>query len=222
AATVSAPDAQGNVFLTPIAGLTGSHALSFNYKDAAGNVSQNSPELQITTSPEAVIVELIAPVMTTQTDTGTSQSDAITGNAKPTFSVGTLSNNAITQLLVDGVAVESTLTTLDNVSYLTPVNSLSNGKHAIAFTVQESSSNVVSTSPALDTVIMTDDTFILLNAATDDGVINATDAANNLIISGITNAPVGTTLTITGLDNVARQATVEGAASNRSSWCELA
>ena len=219
AATVSAPDAQGNVFLTPVVGLlTGSHALSFNYKDAAGNVSQNSPALQITTSAEAVIAELTAPVMTTQTDTGSSQTDAITGNAKPTFSLNTtIPNGAIVQLLVDGVAVESTLTDLDNVSYLTPVNSLSNGKHAIAFTVQELSSNAVMKSPALDAMIMTEDTFVVLNAATDDGVLNATDVANNLTVSGVTNAPIGTVVTITGLDNVARTATVVAPTSNRGS-----
>ena len=219
AATVSAPDAQGNVFLTPVVGLSpGQHEMSFNYKDVAGNVSANAPSLPEMITQQAVIAELTEPVMTAETDTGVSQRDAITGNAKPTFSLNTtIPNGAIVQLLVDGVVVDSILTDVDNVSYLTPVKPLSNDKHQIVFTVQELSSDVVNKSPALDAFIMTNETFVLLNAATDDGVINATDAANKLTVSGVTNAPVGTVVTITGLDNVARTATVVAATTNRGS-----
>ncbi|WP_416547868.1 beta strand repeat-containing protein [Limnohabitans sp. DCL3] len=114
--------------------------------DAAGNSTSDtsSGELRIDTSlPPAPA----APDMTAGTDLGASNSDNITSDSTPTFTVTPPPSGSSLVLYVDGVAVPATYDGINGT--LTPNSPLGDGVHTITYAVLDGNNQLGTSSPAL-------------------------------------------------------------------------
>jgi large repetitive protein len=160
--TVELRDAQGKVLgvgtvaadgswsITPTNALPqGLNSLQIVAKDSAGNASDPTPVL-ITidqTPPPAASTPVVAPDMTTATDTGGSGTDNVTTNNRPSFSVPPPAAGETPVLLVDGKQVPATFDALNNT--LTPLSPIADGTHTITSAVMDVAGNIGTPSPVL-------------------------------------------------------------------------
>ncbi|UNU73254.1 Ig-like domain-containing protein [Moraxella nasovis] len=203
----------GTTTLTPDAPLPqGSHTITSAIKDPAGNISEPSPALDITIDSEKPAKPETAPDMTADTDTGTSNTDNITNDTTPSFTVPTPVNaDDKPVLLVDGNEVPATAVKNDDgTTTLTPDAPLPQGSHTITSAIKDPAGNISEPSPALDITIDSEKPAkptVAIIGATDqangkdnDGKINKTDLTDNKATIKVTlpnDVEVGDTLTIT-------------------------
>jgi hypothetical protein len=136
-------------------------------------------------------------------DTGSSKTDNITSVTKPSFKVGVVPAGSTAQLWVDGQVVPTTATVdAAGNTVLTPVNALTEGKHALAFNYKNAAGTESANSPSLDITL---DTSAPTAPATptaaeaSNGTINASKAADGIVV-GVpvagTGAAAGDTVTV--------------------------
>ena len=117
----------------------GSHLLSAESTDVAGNVSAQSAELVVTvdrTAPAAPSV----PDMLATSDTGVSDSDNITSIDQPAF-VGTAEPNALVRIYADGLLVGQGVATSAG-NYEITVEPLAIGTYNITAEAEDLAGNV--------------------------------------------------------------------------------
>ena len=96
------------------------------------------------------------PVINSDSDTGSSQTDGITATNPPTLRIAKLSKGTVAQLRIDGQLVESTQTVdAKGMVFLTPTKALSEGTHTITYHIQNAAGKVSGSSPQLTMVIDT-------------------------------------------------------------------
>uniref|UniRef100_A5WEB0 Uncharacterized protein n=1 Tax=Psychrobacter sp. (strain PRwf-1) TaxID=349106 RepID=A5WEB0_PSYWF len=166
----------GTSTLTPTKPLTeGEHTVAVATKDPAGNVSDPSAALPVTIDTKPPVAPTTAPDMTAATDTGTSDTDNLTSDTTPDFTVATPTDGTPV-LIVDGVEVPATVKDNgDGTSTLTPTKPLTEGEHTVAVATKDPAGNVSDPSAALPVTIDTKPpvaptTAPDMTAATDTGI----------------------------------------------------
>ncbi|MDB5098933.1 MAG: putative hemagglutinin/hemolysin-related protein, partial [Cyanobacteria bacterium RYN_339] len=148
----TAADATGNWTFTPVAPLLGgSHAVVAVAVDAAGNAGAASPAYALVIGGAAPATPVVLG-LTAATDTGSSNTDNITGIATPTIQ-GTTAANGIVQVF-DGVALLGTATADGTGAWtLTPAAALASGNHAISAVAVDGAGATSAASVAMNIVI---------------------------------------------------------------------
>lgn len=204
----------------------GSHAISIQLRDTAGNVSTNAPTHTVivdTTAPNT----LNAPDLVAASDSGTSDTDNLTNDKTPTLR-GDCTNGDTIRLFVD--AVEHSNTTCQNGSYeLTTAMDLSDGTHAFTVTATDPAGNASAASVALEVTIVTTKPTVSttdLVAASDSGRLNddnitndttptfSGDCANGNTITLFVNGTAGPTATCTSNNYTLTAATLSDSEHN--------
>ena len=116
----------------------GTHAITAQATDAAGNASAASGVLSVQIVAPSAFVPT-APDLTATSDSGTSDVDNITSVTTPTFT-GTAEAGSLVTILSDGVAVGSGVAT--GGSYSIATAALSEGAHVISATATDAAGNV--------------------------------------------------------------------------------
>ena len=174
-------DSSGNWSLIPTTALVlGTHSITAQASDAAGNASAVSPNLNLvidTGAPTAPVIN----GLTTATDSGISSTDNTTNINNPTLT-GTAEGNS-TVKVYEGTTLLGTVTTDSSGNWSLPLTTaLTDGTHSITATATDLAGNVSPASSALplliDTVISTP-TVSGITVATDSGVSN-TDSNTNI------------------------------------------
>ncbi len=187
---------------TPVAALTATvHTITAKAVDTAGNSSAPS-------SPKIVTIDATAPAkpvvtgLTAATDTGTSTTDAITKNTKPTI-VGTAEAGAAIKIL-DGATQIGTATADSSGDWsFTPTTALTAAAHTITATATDlaGSTSLASTAKTVtvDTSTPASPTVTGLTAATDTGTSTTDGLTRNAtptIAGTLTAAAAGTKVEI--------------------------
>lgn len=146
--------------LTPVQPLPdGAHTISYKLVDPAGNETPLSQPLNVvidTTPPEVGDIAITA-----ESDTGESQSDGVTDDTTPSFSIDP-THGAQPTLFINGAPVEATF---DAENYtLTPTEPLPEGNYAVNYTLTDPAGNI---SLPSDSVSIEITTFGAENAAPD-------------------------------------------------------
>ncbi|MBT1063356.1 DUF4347 domain-containing protein [Bowmanella sp. Y26] len=144
-------DVSGDWSFTPTSSLSdGAYDLTVTATDVAGNNSAASPALHIVIDTLGPPVS--APDLAEVSDTGISQTDDITNVQAPQFN-GTSENSAFIDLSSDlQGSLGSTLTDNSGTWSLIPVNTLSEGQHAIIATASDIAGNSSTSSVLLVTI----------------------------------------------------------------------
>ncbi|KAB8044655.1 Ig-like domain-containing protein, partial [Janthinobacterium aquaticum] len=197
----------------------GSHALSVKATDAAGNTSAASAALQIvidTAAPAAPAT----PVLSSASDNGTSNSDAITSVTRPTITGTAEAGSTVTLYDTDGVTVLGTAVVAGNGSWSMTSSVLAGGSHALSVKATDAAGNTSAASAALQIVIDTAAPAApatpVLSSASDNGTSNS-DGITSITRPTITGtAEAGSAVTLYDTDGV----TVLGTAvvAGNGSW----
>ena len=186
--------------------------------DAAGNATSdvNAGEVTIDTTPPPTPAAPAAPDMTAGTDSGNS-TDNITFDSTPSFAVTAPPAGGTLVLYVDGAPVAATYTPAsgNNPATLTPNVALGEGQHTITYAVQVGGTTGTLSQPlavTIDTVSAITVTSVAGDAVSASGngtfslVERGYDTVNYTlnntvttppVISGVTDAEVGRTVTLT-------------------------
>ncbi|HYC01803.1 MAG TPA: Ig-like domain-containing protein, partial [Azospirillaceae bacterium] len=170
----------GSWSITASALAAGSHTLTVQATDAAGNVGALSAALSLTIDTTAPTTPS-APVLATISDTGSLSSDGITRITTPTLS-GTAEAGA-TVVLFDGSTELGSTLAAGNGSWSFTPNALAEGFHLIVARTSDVAGNLSDASPVLyvtiDTSAPTAPSGLALTSLTDTGASSS---------DGITNA----------------------------------
>ncbi len=153
--------------LTPTIPLTdGPHTITYTLTNANGE-SEQSPALAIVIDTEApTAVPAAAPDMTDATDTGSSASDDLTRNSRPSFVVEAPPAGLTPVLIIDGTVVPSVFDAATNT--LTPIDSIPPGAHIISTALQDTAGNIGPASTAVLNIVIAP--VAALDPASDSGV----------------------------------------------------
>ena len=165
-------NADGRITYAPKAGFTGTDSFSYTVSDGKGGSS---------TAQVSVTVQASAPDMLATADTGASNSDNITSNTRPGFTIPAPPVGSVAVLLVDGVEVAATYNA--TAKTLTPNAAIAEGEHQISYGYKPSAGGALTlTSGALSIsidAIKEAPGQIDLAAASDSGS-SATDNITNV------------------------------------------
>ena len=172
-------NADGRITYVPKAGFTGTDSFSYTIADGKGGSS---------TAQVTVTVQASAPDMLASADSGSSNSDNITSNTRPGFTIPAPPAGSVAVLLVDGVAVAATYNA--TAKTLTPNSAIAEGEHQISYGYKPSAGGALTlTSGALsisiDAVKETPAVIDLANASDSgasptDNITNATKPVFNV------------------------------------------
>ncbi|MDZ7813043.1 MAG: Ig-like domain-containing protein [Ideonella sp.] len=170
---VATLNADGRITYVPNAGFTGVDSFSYTIADGKGGSS---------TAQVTVTVQAGAPDLLASADTGLSNSDNITANTRPGFTIPAPPAGSMAVLLVDGVQVAATYNA--TAKTLTPSLALSEGPHQIAYGYRPTAGGALTLTSAplnidIDAVKEAPTAAIDLIAASDSGGSN-TDNITNL------------------------------------------
>lgn len=180
--TVSGITGSGNTYTVTVSGISGDGTLRLDL-NASGTGIQNGSSVAISggySSGETYTLDHTppaapsAPTMTAGTDTGSSNSDAITSNATPTFTGVAEANATITLYDTNGTTVLGTTTADSSGNWSITSSTLSTGSHTLKIKQTDAAGNVSFASSGLAVVIDTSaaapGTPALSNAS-DSGVL---------------------------------------------------
>jgi hypothetical protein len=132
-----------NVIFTPTAGYSGPASFTYTITDGKGGFDTATVNLAVD-----AIAGPVAPTspldMTPETDTGISNTDNITGDTTPSFTIQNAGFNT-PNLYVDGVKVASTFA----FGVLTPIDPISAGHHEVSYTLTNTAGKESAPSPVL-------------------------------------------------------------------------
>ncbi|MGP5543061.1 BapA/Bap/LapF family large adhesin [Psychrobacter celer] len=207
-------NADGSLTLTPNNALTdGAHDLSYNLKDAAGNVSGSGPVVNVTvdtTAPgEQDGATQVAPVIAiAEAENGVNADEIADGiQTEVTLPTGTLEGDIITLTVTPaggGTPVEITHTVTDTeattgLSEVTMPNDLNgiteDGGYSIVATVTDQAGNSSAPSDPFDFTVDTAAELTIDTPIAGDNVVNADEAATGFDITGTGTA--GDTIALT-------------------------
>jgi hypothetical protein len=156
----------------------GPHTITANLTDAAGNISSNASTINVTVDTIAPNAP-DAPIMTSATDTGASNSDGITNIQTPAFTGPCTASETIrlyddATLIAEGVCTTGTYT-------LQATSSLGDGEHTITATATDQAGN---TSDASAPTTITIDTSAPSAPVISSPIDNTTQANSTLVING--------------------------------------
>nr|WP_222533414.1 Ig-like domain-containing protein [Azospirillum sp. 412522] len=140
-----------------------------------------SPALTGVPGLQNVLVDTVAPdtpsvpVLASGQDTGTSPTDGVTNISRPTLS-GTAEAGSTVTVLVDGLAVGTTIAGSDGSWSFTPANPLADGTHAVTSRATDQAGNSSGTSAALTLTI--DSTAPVLSTPALSGVDNTANVVS--------------------------------------------
>jgi hypothetical protein len=167
--------------------LDAEHHLTAVATDAAGNLSQASSELVLTTDTKAVLVTT-APLLDTLSDSGRSQSDGITIITTP--KVSGVTEAGATVALYDGSTLVGGATADNDGNWSITSKALAAGAHKLTVKVTDMAGNISAASPALaltvDNKAPAAPTALDLLAVYDSGAANTDNrtAITTPVISG--------------------------------------
>ena len=175
----------------------GSHTITASAADVAGNFSPLS-------APYAVLIKTssAAPVitgLTAATDSGSSPSDGITRNTKPTLS-GTAPANSVVTIRIDGSLVGTTTSGIAGTWSFAIAAALAQGSHSITATASDLAGNLSAASTSFGVQIKTTPPpapiISGLTTATDTG-ISTTDGITSITTPAILGtAEANSTITV--------------------------
>ena len=153
--------------------------------DPAGNVSNDSVDLTITLDTTAAAA-VAAPDLDAAADSGSSNSDDITGNLTPVFTgpAGSTEANATVWIRVDGVNVRSDTANVDgSYSVTLQIGDIAAGSHTIDMVYVDAADNTSTDSPDLTVTIDTAAAAPVaapdLDSASDSGDSDSDDQTND-------------------------------------------
>lgn len=204
----------GGVWSIDVTLTEGTHSVTATQTDAAGNTSVASAALNVTvdqTNPAATTV----PDLTAATDTGTSNSDNITGDNTPDFT-GTAEANASVEVFSDVDGSLGTVTANGAGVWTLTAGAMTDGAHQITAQQTDVAGNVGPVSGALGVTIDTTPPAAPstpdLADASDSGTSNSDDITNIQVVTVTGTGTIGETVTITSdMDGVVGSAVVDGA-----------
>lgn len=148
-------DAGGNWRLTPGSALSeGEHAITATASDAAGNQSEVSAALNLTLDAQPP-ARPGAPVFSRADDSGVSDSDGLTAQARPPLSGLAAPNSQVTVTSDRDGELGTVLADIDGRWSLTPSSDLADGEHALTVVATDVAGNESSVSDALSLTIDT-------------------------------------------------------------------
>jgi hypothetical protein len=213
AATVTT--ANGVTQLVPTTALTdGPHAISVAFTDAGGVRAPVSPVLNI-------IIDTVAPTaapspitLDPASDTGTSNSDAVTADSTPSYRVPAPRAGEALRMFVDGALVAATYDAASGT--LTPVTPLSVGVHQISFATVDTAGNQGPLTAALPLTVVALAAAPAaapdMTAATDLGFSSTDNITSNNKPSFAVAAPPSGSAVVLLVDGIAVAATYDAAA----------
>nr|WP_168209774.1 Ig-like domain-containing protein [Chromobacterium paludis] len=186
----------------------GSHSIKATATDAAGNVSGQSTAYSVTVdtgSPNAPS----GLALSAASDTGSSSTDGITGNNRPTVT-GTAEAGSTVTVYVDGAAVGTATANGSGAWSYSLTSALADGSHSIKATATDEAGNVGSQSAAYNITVDTGSpaapSGLALSAASDTGAsstdgitgnnrptVTGTAEANSTVTVYVDGSVVGTT-----------------------------
>ncbi|MBO1531904.1 Ig-like domain-containing protein [Psychrobacter sp. F1192] len=218
-------NADGSLTLTPNTALTeGAHDLSYNLKDAAGNVSSSGPVVNITvdtTAPgEQDGATQVAPVIAiAEAENGVNADEIADGiQTQITLPTGTLEGDTITLTVTPAGGTPIQITHIvtapevaNGVSEITIPNDLNgiteDGDYSIVATVTDQAGNSSVPSDPFDFTVDTVAELTVDTPIAGDNVVNADEAAEGFNVTGTGTA--GDTITLTNqADNLIGTAVV--------------
>ncbi|MBD3886032.1 choice-of-anchor L domain-containing protein [Phormidium tenue FACHB-886] len=180
-------DASGNWSYTAFALADGSHPITAKAIDIYGNEGPVSAALSLTIDTAAP-GKPITPDMTAATDSGSSNVDNLTNNAKPIFT-GTTEANSKVEVFIDGISQGFATVSNGTWSY-TPAATLTEGDHKIKVQITDLAGNV---SLESDELSFTVDLTPPATPATAPDMIDASDTGtSNIDNITKTNQPIFT------------------------------
>ena len=147
-------------------------------------------------------IDLVASSDSGKEDAHGSDTDNLTNDKTPTFALGNIDSDvaqADIVVLKDGVALDGTLENVDGTWQFTPSADLTDGTYDLSVTVTDDAGNSA-TSAELEVTIDTEAAAtITVNAIAGDDIVNATEAAGTVAITGTVggDAKPGDTVTLT-------------------------
>ncbi|MEZ9580242.1 Ig-like domain-containing protein, partial [Vibrio sp. 10N.261.55.C5] len=167
--------------------------------DAAGNVSDKGTDsAKLDTDITKPTIDLPA-----SSDSGDSDTDNLTNDKTPTFSLGNIDDDVVAAgivVLKDGVALEGTLAEeQDGTWSFTPSADLADGTYDLSVKVTDDAGNSA-TSAELEVIIDTEAAAsITIDPITADNTVNADEADGKVVITGTVGGDVkaGDTVTLT-------------------------
>ncbi|WP_210473614.1 Ig-like domain-containing protein, partial [Vibrio crassostreae] len=167
--------------------------------DAAGNVSDKGTDsAKLDTNISKPTIDLLA-----SSDSGDSDTDNLTNDKTPTFSLGNIDDDVVAAgivVLKDGVALEGTLAEeQDGTWSFTPSADLADGTYDLSVKVTDDAGNSA-TSAELEVIIDTEAAAsITIDPITADNTVNADEADGKVVITGTVGGDVkaGDTVTLT-------------------------
>ena len=182
--TVTAGAWSVNVTAAQAQGLAdGSYSIKANVSDAAGNAA--------TTATQAIAVETLAPtVLISTTGTTTNQaSQTISGTVAVTEAAA---GSTVTLFdTVNGVTTQIGTATVVGGAWSTTVTLPGNGSHSIVAQDTDAAGNIGSSAPVVFTLATAAPTIAITAPIAGDNVINKTEAAAGVTISGTATAGTG-------------------------------
>ena len=185
--------------------------------DAAGNSTTESTSAELVVDTTAPATPVVVPDLLASDDLGQSDSDNITSDSAPTYTVpvGTVGASVAVTLYVDGVASGGGVSAPDG-SFSIALAAQSDGSYAISFTETDSAGNESAQSPVLLTTIDTATTVPVIDTPIEiDGVVNSAESTD-VLISGSAESGSSIDVSISDGANPAVSATVTVAANG--SW----
>jgi Bacterial Ig-like domain len=189
----------------------GTHTFNYRLMDAYGITGAASPNLSVTIDLTPPPAPTLSATLATSSDTGISNSDAVTSINNPGIIIPELRPGETATLYVDGIATSATWD--GSTHTFTPSYPWSVGTHQIRYTITDEAGNESAQSTALSVQILsTPDTpgaSLDLPATADQGISNSDNLTNDASPSiEIPAPPIGLTPTLY-IDGVASTASFD-------------
>ncbi|WP_261875645.1 Ig-like domain-containing protein [Vibrio celticus] len=176
----------------------GTLTVTMNVTDKAGNTGDVTDTTILDIDLSTPTIDLLA-----SSDSGDSDTDNLTNDKTPTFSLGNIDDDVVAAgivVLKDGVALEGTLTEeQDGTWSFTPSADLADGTYDLSVKVTDDAGNSA-TSTELEVIIDTEAAAsITIDPITADNTVNADEADGKVVITGTVGGDVkaGETVTLT-------------------------
>ncbi|MBB1462172.1 Ig-like domain-containing protein, partial [Vibrio sp. SG41-7] len=194
-------DENGNWTYTPNDDYNGSDSFTVIVSDGQGGADTLTVIVGVT---PAVDIELSKPTidLVDGSDTGNSDTDNLTNDTTPTFTLGDIDSDVAQEDIVvvkDGVALDGTLEKVGSTWQFTPNADLLDGTYNLSVKVTDGAGNSA-TSTELEITIDTDiEASITIDPITADNTVNADEADGKVVITGTVGGDVkaGDTVTLT-------------------------
>ena len=193
--SIASVTGSGAVYTVNLSGLGGDGSVRLDLKSSGTGIVNGSSEPitggytsgQVLTLDHTAPASPSAPAMSAGSDTGVSNSDAVTNNATPVFT-GTSEANAVVRLYdTDGTTLLGTATASGSGQWSIASSTLASGPHSLTVKQTDAAGNVSNASSALSVVI---DTTVaapgkpVLSTASDSGALG--DGLTNVYTPTIT------------------------------------